>query len=324
MNLRRFFAALPVALILALAGYAVGPNAEPHAVVQMAGLILPSATPTATNTATPTATPTQTSTPTNTATPTPTFTPTPTRTPPPTATRDPNLRGLRVPILMYHYISVPPPDADKYRLDLSVTPANFEAQMEYLAVEGFTPITVSDLAAHLLYGAPLPPKPIALTFDDGYMDNYQYAFPVLKKYKFTATFNVITDFIDGKRPGYMTWNNLEELAMEGMEIGSHTISHPDLNRKSRAFQLNEIAGSKTIIESRIGTPVQTFTYPAGNYDATTLDVLRQAGFVAALSEIQGTRQSTDNLLELRRIRIRGSYAVAEFGYWLKYFMTYSK
>ena len=115
MNLRRIFAALPVALILALAGYAVGPNAEPHAVVQMAGMILPSATPTATNTVTPTATSTPTSTPTNTATPTPTFTPTPTRTPPPTATRDPNLRWLRVPILMYHYVSVPPPDADKDR-----------------------------------------------------------------------------------------------------------------------------------------------------------------------------------------------------------------
>jgi len=234
------------------------------------------------------------------------------------------MRSARVPVLMYHYLSVPPPDADKYRLDLSVTPANFDAQMEYLAVEGYTPITVALLAEHLLYGAPLPPKPIVLTFDDGYIDNYQYAFPILKKYKFVATFNVITDFIDGKRPGYMNWNQLEEMAIEGMEIGSHTLSHPDLYRKPRAVQVKELAESKATIEARIGTPVTTFCFPAGKYDATTLSVLRDVGYTAALTEIQGTRQSTENLLELRRIRVRGSYSVADYGYWIKYFLSNGK
>lgn len=226
---------------------------------------------------------------------------------------------------MYHYVSVPPPDADKYRLDLSVTPANFEAQMEYLAVEGYTPIRVSDLSEYLLYGEPaLPAKPIVLTFDDGYLDNYQNAFPVLKKYKFVATFNVITDFADGKKTGYMNWDQLEDMAINGMEIGSHTLDHPDLSRKPRVYQLNEILGSKSVIEARIGTPVKTFCYPAGSYDATTLDVLRSAGYVAALTEINGTRQMTENLFELRRIRVRGSYSVADFGYWIKYFIASGK
>jgi len=205
-----------------------------------------------------------------------------------------------------------------------VTPANFDAQMEYLAIEGYTPITVAMLAEHLLYGTPLPAKPIVLTFDDGYIDNYQFAFPILKKYKFVGTFNVVTDFIDGKRPGYMNWNQLEEMAIEGMEIGSHTLSHPDLYRKPRATQVKELAESKATIEARIGTPVTTFCYPAGKYDATTLSVLREAGYTAALTEIQGTRQSTENLLELRRIRVRGSYSVADYGYWIKYFISSGK
>ena len=225
---------------------------------------------------------------------------------------------------MYHYVSVPPSDADKYRLDLSVTPANFDAQMEYLAIEGYTPIRVSDLSDHLLYGDPLPAKPIVLTFDDGYLDNYQFALPILKKYKFVGTFNVITDFADGKRPGYMNWDQLEDMAINGMEIGSHTLDHPDLYRKPRTFQLNQLLGSKSVIEARIGTTVKTFCYPAGNYDATTIEVLRSTGYTAALTEIQGTRQTTENLFELRRIRVRGSYSVTDFGYWIKYFIASGK
>ncbi|CAG0946117.1 Poly-beta-1,6-N-acetyl-D-glucosamine N-deacetylase [Anaerolineae bacterium] len=324
MRLKRLFSALPVALALVLAGYAMGPTADSQVVVQMAGLVAPSTTPTATSTATSTLTSTPTSTPTATPTDTPTSTPTPTRTRTPIPTRDPSMRTANVPILMYHYISVPPPDADKYRLDLSVTPANFEAQMEYLAVEGYTPIRVSDLSDYLLGGPPLPRKPIVLTFDDGYIDNYQFAFPILKKYKFVGTFHVITDFVDGRKPGYMTWDNLEEMAIEGMEIGSHTLDHPDLYRKPRAFQVNEIAGSKAVIEARIGTPVKSFCYPAGHYDSVTIDVLRSSGILAATTEIQGTRQSTAQIYELRRIRIRGSYSVADFGYWIKYFFASGK
>lgn len=219
---------------------------------------------------------------------------------------------------MYHYISVPPPDADKFRVDLSVTPAAFSAQMQYLAATGYRPIRLSDLADYLLNGTPLPGKPIVLTFDDGYVDNYANAFPVLKNYKFPATFFVITQFVDENRPGYMTWTQLEEMAIEGMEVGSHSIDHPDLRGKSRAFQNTQIAGSKVTIESRIGTPVKSFAYPSGKYDARTIDVLRSTGYLAAVTELQGTRQSTEDIFELRRIRIRGSYSVTDFAYWLKY------
>ena len=313
MNVKRLITAVSSAVVLAVAGFVMGPGAEAPIVVRIAGVIAPSATPTATNTPTPTFTPTSTSTPTLTPTPTPTFTPSP------TPTRAP--RAARVPILMYHYISVPPPDADKYRLDLSVTPAAFEAQMAYLAAQGYHPIRVSDLSDHLLNGTPLPPKPIVLTFDDGYLDNYENALPILEKYKFTGTFFIITQFVDEKRPGYMNWDQVEQLAIDGMEIGSHTLDHIGLRGKSRAIQTTEIVGSKAMIEDRIGTPVKSFCYPAGEYDALTISILRSAGYLAATTEIQGTYQSERSMYELRRVRIRGSYSIADYAYWIDYFLA---
>lgn len=322
MNPKRLIVAVPTAIVLAVAGFAIGPGGQTPVVVQIAGIIIPSATPTATDTPTPTWTPTVTNTPTPSSTPT--VSPTPTNLPTLAPTRNPNLRTARVPILMYHYISVPPPDADIYRLDLSVTPTAFEAQMAYLAAEGYHPIRLADLTDYLLNGTPLPPKPIVLTFDDGYADNYDNALPVLRKYKFTGTFFIITQFVDDKKPGYMNWDQVEEMAIEGMEIGSHTLDHIDLRGKSRAIQSTEIAGSKAMIEARIGTPVKSFCYPASRYDALTISILRSTDYLGATTEIQGTLQSTADIYQLQRIRVRGSYSVSDFAYWIKYFLVNGK
>ena len=319
MILRRLIVAVPVIMLLTLVSFATVPSPQVGDAVRFAGLSFDEKAVVAAETAAPTVEPTPTQVPSPTVTLTPI--PTSTRPPTPTATRDLRLQSARVPILMYHYLSVPPPDADVYRLDLSVTPANFEAQMKYLKAEGYTPIRVSDLSASMLEGKPLPKKPIILTFDDGYADNYEFAFPILKKYKFVATFFVVAGFIDEKRPGYMNWDQLEEMAIEGHEIGSHTLSHPDLKGKSAVVQDTEIAGAKLLIESRIGTPVTSFCYPASKYDSRTLATLRSTGYLAAVTEISGTRQTLDKILELQRIRVRGSYSVADFAYWIKYWLS---
>lgn len=320
MDLKRFLVTTPVAFFLTFAGLAIGPG--PQSGLSLAGVtdstlrfasIDDSSVEIGALASEETPTPS----------PAPTLAPTLTRVLTPTPTRE-TRRTIRVPILMYHYISVPPPDADKYRLDLSVTPANFRAQVEYLLAEGYRPITVADLADYLRRGTPLPPNPIILTFDDGYLDNYENAFPTLKEYQVPATFFVITDFVDQKKPGYMTWDQLEELAIEGMEIGAHTMTHADLQGKSRAFQASEIAGSKATIEARIGTPVKSFCYPAGKYDARTLDIVRSVGYQAAVTTDQGTRHSSDTIFELRRIRVRGAYSANDLAYWIKYFMVNGK
>jgi peptidoglycan/xylan/chitin deacetylase (PgdA/CDA1 family) len=264
--------------------------------------------------------------PTETSTSTPSPTPTATQTPSPTATRTrvpttatPPPRVARVPILMYHYVSVLPPDADKVRMDLTVSPDAFQTQMDYLTTNGYHPIRLSDLADYLLDGAPLPDKPIVLTFDDGYADNYANVFPTLRIRKFPATFFIITEFVNESRWGYLSWAQLAEMVKGGMEIGSHSLDHPSLYRKSRSFQDSEIAGSKRMIEANLPVTVVSFSYPSGDYDANTLAALRAAGYLGAVTEIQGARQSSDKILELRRIRIRGSYSINDFVRWLKYY-----
>lgn len=322
MDVKRFLVTVPIALLLTFASVALGPDPQPSVSFQVAGIIDSSSAQASTDSIksveTPEPEPTATLEPTATPFPLPTptlvFTPTPARI----------NRTLRVPILMYHYVSVPPPDADIYRLDLSVTPANFRAQMQHLAASGYTPVRLSDLSDYLREGKPLPKNPVVLTFDDGYVDNYENAFPILKQFKFPATFFVITQFVDDKKPGYMTWDQLEEMAIEGMEIGAHTMTHLDLKGKSRAIQATEIAGSKAMIEARIGTPVKSFCYPAGKYDARSIDLLRSIGYHAAVTTEQGVLHSTNSIFELRRIRIRGSFSVNDFSYWLKYFMAGGK
>lgn len=323
MDLKRFLVTAPIALLLTMAGFAMGPDSQSGVTVQVAGVgDSPSMVFASTDAFTLEETPVSDATPAPTLVPTPI--PLPTQVVSPTPTREP-VRSARVPILMYHYISVPPPDADKYRLDLSVTPENFEAQVKYLATQGYTAIRLSDLSEHLLTGKPLPPKPIVLTFDDGYLDNYENAFPILMKYQFVGTFFVITNYVDAQKPGYMNWNQLEEMAIEGNEIGSHTMSHFELKGKSRSIQASEIAGSKLAIESRIGTPVKSFCYPSGKYDANSISALRSAGYLGAVTiESQGIRQTSTNIFEMQRIRVRGNYSLNEFEYWLKYFSSTGK
>ena len=317
MQIRRFIAAPILAILLAVVSFTVRLSTPASLSVLTAEVSIPPATAAPLSTSAPSSTPL----PTDTATPqnTPTAIPTPTDQPTVAPTHDPNQRAVDVPILMYHYLSVPPPDADKYRLDLSVTPINFKAQLDHLSSAGYTPIRVDDLSSYLLTGTPLPPKPILLTFDDGYLDNYTYAFPILQQYGYPATFFVVGDFIDKGLPGYLTWNQVEEMAEAGMEIGSHSLDHISLRGKPSAFQLNQITGSKTMIESHIGTVVQSFSYPSGDHDGTTVGLLRSTGYLSAVTEAGGVRQSTAQIFDLSRVRVRGSYSVTDLVNAIAYF-----
>ena len=141
---------------------------------------------------------------------------------------------------MYHYISVPPAGADIYRRDLSVTPALFESHLKYLTDAGYHAITLDDLLYALAQGRELPAKPVILTFDDGYEDNYTNAFPLLQKYNMVGHFFIISDFVNQERPGYMTWPQIEEMAAAGQRFGSHSRDHPNLKRAKR--RLPGVAG----------------------------------------------------------------------------------
>ena len=141
---------------------------------------------------------------------------------------------------MYHYLSDPPPGADAIRRDLSVSPAQFDAQLAWLRDNGFQTITMKELSYALSQGDELPPKPIVISFDDGHRDNYENAFPILQKYGFTAIFYVFTQVIDTYNVDYLTWEMVTEMDAAGMEFGSHSYRHADLaNRMYRLFGVRD-------------------------------------------------------------------------------------
>ncbi|MCC7352720.1 MAG: polysaccharide deacetylase family protein [Anaerolineae bacterium] len=262
------------------------------------------ASPTSLNeTATPTPSPSPSATPTVTPTPTPTHTPGP--------TPDGVAREARVPILMYHYISVPPPGAGAIRRDLSVSPERFEAHLRYLKEAGYQSISLRDLLYHLALGWPLPPKPIILTFDDGYRDNYENAFPLLKSYGFRGTFFLVTDLIDQGLPAYMTWSQIKEMYQAGMEFGAHSRNHPDLRDKPVDYLVWQSLGPSETIAYNLGEQPRFYSYPSGQYDKKAVEVIRSAGYWAGLTVHQGMTHSSQRLYELQRIRIRGAHSAED-------------
>lgn len=173
--------------------------------------------------------------------------------------------GYSVPTLMYHAVSdeiwSPYPD-------LFVSPSEMEAQLQYLQENGFTTIHFSDLE-HV----DQIEKPVLLTFDDGYLDNYTELFPLLQKYEAKATIFAITKSI-GTHPLYFTWEQAREMADSGLvEIHSHTVSHPNLDTLSYEEQQYELEQSQLDILRNLGRESYVFCYPTGRYNADTLELV---------------------------------------------------
>jgi peptidoglycan/xylan/chitin deacetylase (PgdA/CDA1 family) len=250
----------------------------------------------------PTATPTPAQAPTATPVPTPTSTPAPALEPTPDGVQ----RTVSVPILMYHYISTPPAGADAYRIDLSTSPEQFAAQLDRLLAEGYTTISLYQLLAHLAQGAPLPAKPVVLTFDDGYRDNYEHAFPLLRERGMTATFFVVTDFIDEERPLYLSWDMAREMLAGGMSIESHGRNHFTLEGQDDNYLVWQALGSLETLQYELGVRPRFVSYPAGDYDQRTIAIFHSANYWAGVTTVQGTEQSSARPFELERIRVRNT------------------
>jgi peptidoglycan/xylan/chitin deacetylase (PgdA/CDA1 family) len=276
--------------------------------------VLPSATARATSTHTPTIAPSPTTSATGTHTPT--LQPAPAATPGPTP--DGVARKLDVPILMYHYISRPPAGSDVYRRDLSVTPEQFAEHMRYLRDAGYTTVTLDDLLDALTQGRRLPAKPVVLTFDDGYVDNYTNAFPILRENGFVGTFFIMTDLVTDEAPGYMTWPQVEEMSAAGQRFGSHgRQDHRGLSGRSKEYLVWVALGSKEAIEEHLGYHPRWVAYPSGEYDDQTIAVFRSAGYWGGVTILQGTEHSLGDIFELRRIRVRGSHSASDLAGLLK-------
>jgi peptidoglycan/xylan/chitin deacetylase (PgdA/CDA1 family) len=213
---------------------------------------------------------------------------------------------------MYHYVRTVDPAEDELGYRLSVSPDVFDEQVAWLSENGFTSVRMDTLSECLRGLTRCPEKPVALTFDDGYADAATEALPVLERYGFTATFYIVTGFVG--RPGYMTWEQIELLRDSGMEIGSHSLSHPDLAAHSSEAAYEEITQSRRIIEEQIGMPVRSFCYPIGSYTPEIADIVREAGYTNAVTTYPGT--DMELLFELPRQRILGGESIEALAWYV--------
>ncbi|GAB4469784.1 MAG: hypothetical protein Kow00124_05280 [Anaerolineae bacterium] len=214
--------------------------------------------------------------------------------------------SLYCPVLMYHYISDPPEDADRYRRDLSVSPAQFAAHLDTLLEQGFTAISPALLHTALAEGADLlPDKPVILTFDDGYADAYASAFPLLAERGMTGTFFIVSGFMD--QPGYLSWAQAGEMLGAGMAIESHSATHPDLTTLGQDALAVEVEESAAAIERTLGVRPQTFCYPLGRWSRRVVAALQNSGYLGAFTTRDGTLHTTARRYQMPRLRVRGRY-----------------
>ncbi len=213
---------------------------------------------------------------------------------------------------MYHYISIPPEDADEYRINLSVPPETFRIQMEYLYYNGYTTIDLYDLSRAIAGKQELPAKPIILTFDDGYLDNYENAYPVLQEFGFKGTFFIPTEFIDLGREGYMTWPIIEEMAANGHRFEPHSRTHPDLRNRRHDFLIWEILGPQETLAAHIGYTPRYFAYPSGRYDDKVMQTLQELNFWGAVTTMGGTWHGFEDRYEWTRVRIAYGHSMQDF------------
>jgi peptidoglycan/xylan/chitin deacetylase (PgdA/CDA1 family) len=214
-------------------------------------------------------------------------------------------RGVRV--LCYHDIKGAYPD-DFY----TVAVEEFQKQMDFIAREEYSVISLEDFVEIQQINKKYS-KAVILTFDDGFKSFYRLAYPILREYRYPATLFLVTNFIH-KGEEFLNWNEVDELHKEGLvNFGAHTSSHFMLTKISKDIALREIIESKKEIESRIGTKVQSFSYPYGAYNNFLKDLVKSLEFKIAVTDRFGSNSLAIDPFALRRITIFNSDSLLTFG-----------
>lgn len=236
----------------------------------------------------------------------------PTQTPTTYLTSTPTITALApaavsAPILLYHHISN---TGGSYRY--AVSKENFRKQMKLLSDLGFHTVTISELVDAVSSGSSLPEKSIILTFDDGFMDVYENAFPILQEFGFIATTYIIAGVIDSDLSyGYMQPQQLNELAQAGWEIGNHSLTHTDL--KDPKLDLNtELDHSREILEEKIGIEIHSFAYPYASANAQIREMVKNHGYQSAVGVGVSNLHTMNNLFFLSRREVYNNTTLQQF------------
>ena len=204
------------------------------------------------------------------------------------------------PILEYHQVT-------EEKLDpvfevYNVPPVEFSAQLDFLQAEGYTTITLQDFMRAVHGKATLPEKPIVLTFDDGYADNYTTMLPILEAHKMTAVVYVITNEVGKKN--YMSLDQLKDMQRRGVEIGSHTSDHLALTSLDAETQLRQIRDSKRFLEWSGLATIYSLSYPNGAFNDEITEILRREQYLTAVTGDAGLNTLETNPYKLYRVNVR--------------------
>ena len=198
----------------------------------------------------------------------------------------------------------------------------FACQMAWLKWMGYHVLSLDEYIRHRVQRSSPPPYSVVITIDDGYMDNFTLAYPVLHRYNFPATIFVASEQIGGTYHSevqselngrqMLSWSDIERMKEGGIQFGAHTRTHPDLTNISARQAWEEIDGSKFDLERKLKVPIHFFSYPFGKFDAKTQTLVQQAGFIGSCSVNTGLNTPMTPLLALHRVEIRGTDSLLQF------------
>ena len=212
--------------------------------------------------------------------------------------------NVNVPILYYH--SVDESEAN----EVIISPQKLKEQLQYILEQGYTPITLTEFNNYLVNNQPIPEKSIMITFDDGYMDNYTNAFPILKELGIKATIFLMTVGVD--EGYYLSSQQIKEMIDYGMDIQSHTVNHVHLNELSYDEQLAELKNSKEFIENITHREVIALAYPFGDYNDDSIRAAKEAGYTLCFTTNNGLASSESDYYQIERIYVSSSYSLEYF------------
>ena len=201
----------------------------------------------------------------------------------------------KVLVLNYHMVNT-------MFISLAVEPSDFDWQMKYLVDHGYHTITPDELYDFLAGQGTLPDRPVLITFDDGYVDNYTNAYPILKKYNLKATIFIVTGFVS-KRKGYLTWDQLREMEQNGITMQSHTVTHAPLPELPDDRIREELVESKKQAEVELGHPIEFIAYPTGVHDLHIVGIAKEAGYKGGFTVKYGNVDRSSNIYAMERVPI---------------------
>ena len=223
---------------------------------------------------------------------------------------------LRIPIFIYHTIANGTPASTKDQEVYSTEPALLSEQLDYLDANGYTTVTMKEVADMLKRGTTTPYiKPVALTFDDGWVTQYKNAFPLLKAHHAKATFYIFPNPI-GKDDRFMTWDQLAELRDNNIEIADHTLTHPLLSKQTPTMLHHEMYDSKTMLEDRLGIKVTDFASPFGYTSPAVVAELKADGYDTGRTTDKGSLHAATSTYALTGYIVH--HDMNDFEFALKY------